>query len=324
MNEKKTKEITGYCERRLEEYYRAGVPQIAFERLNREIKAHLETTDEATLDQMLSFRERSKSAHNDEKLLCPAGALANSIFIFLLGYRQPNPLPAHYYCEECGFFELGELIFGIDLPERNCPRCGKRLRRDGFSLPEEFAWGKKNELYYENLASNEFYSPTEDASLALLEKDTVEKALHNHALGIPNAEMVLSLWHEGDLTYQRLANCLLSSYASISGKSGEELDVFGCYRMLEEYGVFCREDIFDSMLRLGANGNDAFSAAEQIRKGYCHSEYSNKKASNNLPDEIKELVLRVRFLPSRGQAATILNSILYDVPLTSARNGFQE
>ena len=306
----KSKEIIGYCESRFAEYYRAGVPQIASERLNREIKAHLETTDEATLDQMLSFRERSKAAHNDGKLLWPAGAATNTIFTFLLGYRQPNPLPAHYYCEECGFFELGELIFGIGLPERNCPRCGKRLRRDGFSLPEEFAWGKKNELYYEDVASKELYSSTEGSSLALLEKDIVEKALHNHALSIPNAEMVLSLWHEGDLTYQRFANCLLSSYASISGESGEELDVFGCYRTLEKYGVFCREDVFDSMLRLGANRNDAFSVAERIRKGYYHSEYSNKKESNDLPDGIKELAPRVRYLPSRGQIAMCERDII--------------
>ena len=306
----KAKEIIGCCERRLEEYYRAGVPQIVSERLNREIKEHLETTDEATLVQMLSFRERSKSAHNVGKLLWPAGAVTNTIFTFLLGYRQPNPLPAHYYCEECGFFELEELTFGIDLPERKCPRCGKRLRRDGFSLPEEFAWGKKNELYYEDIASNELYGSTEGSSLALLEKDIVEKALHNHALSIPNAEMVLSLWHEGDLTYQRLANCLLSSYASISGKSGERLDVLGCYRTLEKCGVFCREDIFDLMLRLGASREDAFSVAERIRKGCYHSEYSNK--SNDLPDGIREMALRVRYLPSRGQAAIILNAIMRD------------
>lgn len=305
----KTKEITGCCERRLEELYQAGVPRIASERLNREIKEHLETTDEATLDQMLSFRERSKLAHNDEKMLWPAGAVTNTIFTFLLGYRQPNPLPAHYYCEECGFFELGECFFGIDLLERNCPCCGKRLRRDGFSLPEEFAWGKKNELYYEDIASKELYSSMEDSSLALLEKDIVEKALRNHTFGILNAEKVLSLWHEGELTYQRLANCLLSSYASISSESGEELDIFDCYGTLEEYGIFCREDIFDLMLCLGANRNDAFSVAERIRKGYYHSEYSNKKADNDLPNGIKELALRVRYLPSRGQAAMILNWI---------------
>lgn len=318
--DEKIKEIVSCCERRLGEYYRAGVPQIISERLNREIKDHLETTDEATLDQMLSFRERSKAAHNDGKLLWPAGAVTNTIFTFLLGRCQPNPLPSHYYCKECGFFELGELTFGLDLPERNCPRCGKRLRRDGFSLPEEFAWGKKNELYYENLASNEFYSPTEDASLALLEKDTVEKALRNHAFGVPNAERVLSLWHEGDLTYQRFANCLLSSYASVSGESGEELDDFGCYRTLEEYGIFCREDIFDLMLRLGANRHDAFSVAERIRKGLYYSEHSNKKESNDLPDGIKEMALCVRYLPSRGQAAMILNCILHDAPLTSVRD----
>ena len=305
----KTKEIIDGCERRLEEYYWAGVPQIASERLNREIREHLEMTDGATLDQMLSFRERSKATHDDGKLLWPAGAVTNTIFTFLLGYRQPNPLPAHYYCQKCGFFELGELTFGLDLPERKCPYCGKRLRRDGFSLPEEFAWGKKNELYYEDIALKELYSSTEDSSLALLEKGTVEKALCSHALDISNTEMVLSLWHGGELTYQRLANCLLSSYASISGESGEELDVYGCYRTLKKYEIFCREDVFDSMLRLGSNHNDAFSVAEQIRKGCYHSEYSNKKADDDMPDGIKELALRVRYLPSRGQAAIALTAI---------------
>lgn len=96
------------------------------------------------------------------------------------------------------------------------------------------------------------------------------------------------------------------------------------YGTLEEYGIFCREDIFDSMLRLGANRHDAFSVAERIRKGYYHSEYSNKRADNDLPNGIKEKALCVRYLPSRGQAALILSGILHDAPLTSVRNGFQE
>ena len=306
--DEKATEIIHSSEMRIEVYYPAGIPQIAFERLKRE-QEHLEKTDEATLDQLLSFREDSKTAYDAGKLLWTTGAAANTIFTFLLGCQQPNPLPAHEYCEACGFFELGETALGMDLPERKCPCCGVALRKDGFSLPEDFAWGKRNELHYEYRASDMIRQPLDDNSLVRPETYTIEKALRDPALGIPNAELTVALWHEGDLTYQCLANYLLSAYASLSDENGEDLSLSACYTTLHQFGVFCREDVFDLMLRLGAERKDALSVAERIRKGRYHSGYGERGTTDDLPECLKELASSVRYLPSRGQAAAIQNRI---------------
>lgn len=149
----------------------------------------------------------------------------------------------------------------------------------------------------------------DDNSLVRPDTYTIEKALRDPALGIPNAELTVALWHEGDLTYQCLANYLLSAYASLSDENGEDFGISECCRTLDQFGVFCREDILDLMLRLGTELKDALSVAERIRKGRYHSGYGERGTTDELPECLKKLASFVRYLPSRGQAAAILNRI---------------
>jgi len=154
--EERIHEIVSISKKRLKEYYRAGVPEIALKRFEREKDEFLNHTSDKALDQLILFHELSETAHNANEVLCVLGTAASSIFTFLLGYQHPNPLPAHYYCEECGYYELGNKTFGDDLPEKVCPKCGFPLMRDGYSLPEEFAWGKKREVCFEYRIGKEF------------------------------------------------------------------------------------------------------------------------------------------------------------------------
>lgn len=70
------------------------------------------------------------------------GTSGSVLVNFLLGISEINPLPPHYYCSKCGDFEESNLASdGFDLPERECPSCNSRLRRDGHHIPFESFMG---------------------------------------------------------------------------------------------------------------------------------------------------------------------------------------
>ena len=127
--------IRSACERSLRELYPAGVSSEIKERFEREMKG-LEGQAEFA-DDLLLFKELSDAIRQACRKLYVAGMTTNSI----LGDHELNPMPAHYYCSHCGFYqEKPQTVVGMDLPEESCPHCGEPLRRDGFSLGEEYVW----------------------------------------------------------------------------------------------------------------------------------------------------------------------------------------
>lgn len=70
------------------------------------------------------------------------GALASSFVAFLLGITEINPLVPHYYCPNCHTIEFrDDMRCGSDLSDKNCPQCGKILKKDGFLIPTETFMG---------------------------------------------------------------------------------------------------------------------------------------------------------------------------------------
>ena len=85
-----------------------------------------------------------KHSNDDGYLVGSRGSVGSSFVATMSGITEVNPLKPHYYCEHCKYsdFEPEELkslgaIVGLDLPKKDCPVCGKPLKKDGFDIPFE-------------------------------------------------------------------------------------------------------------------------------------------------------------------------------------------
>ena len=86
----------------------------------------------------------AKYAHENGQPTSSRGSVGSSFVAFLLGITNVNPLPPHYYCSDCALSELildPDFCSGYDLKEKNCPICGKPLKRDGHNIPFESFMG---------------------------------------------------------------------------------------------------------------------------------------------------------------------------------------
>ena len=85
-----------------------------------------------------------KHSNDDGYLVGSRGSVGSSFVATMMGITEVNPLPAHYRCLKCqhSIFEdeegnqLGATYSsGFDLPDKECPKCGERLYKDGQDMP---------------------------------------------------------------------------------------------------------------------------------------------------------------------------------------------
>jgi len=68
------------------------------------------------------------------------GSVGSSVVAYFAGITEVNGLNAHYRCPVCKHadFEAGVGYgCGVDMPDADCPVCGSRYVKDGFSIPFE-------------------------------------------------------------------------------------------------------------------------------------------------------------------------------------------
>ena len=126
---------------RAKEWYGEELPDNIRERIEQELKGIIGGGFDVIY---LIAQKLVKKSNDDGFLVGSRGSVGSSFVATMMGITEVNPLPSHYRCPNCkhSIFndENGEPLavkygIGFDLPDKDCPKCGAKMIKDGEDMP---------------------------------------------------------------------------------------------------------------------------------------------------------------------------------------------
>ena len=127
-------------------FYGEELPSVIKERLEKEINGIIQNGYSSIY---VIYARLAEECQMRGYLNGTRGCVGSSLVAYLLGITGTNPLPPHYLCRKCSHsdFEIKydssfrRGYIGADLPDKKCPLCGKKMRKDGYDISAEIFMG---------------------------------------------------------------------------------------------------------------------------------------------------------------------------------------
>ena len=125
--------------KRLKELYGEDIPDHLRERIEKELNSII-GNNFAVL--YITAQKLVKKSLDNGYIVGSRGSVGSSIVAYLMGITEVNGLYPHYRCPKCKNSEFTENKgSGVDLKDKDCPKCGTKYIKDGHAIPFEVFMG---------------------------------------------------------------------------------------------------------------------------------------------------------------------------------------